>query len=164
MFTTLVPMIFCLLFIYPRAWSIDAAPKCNVSQSLIDKHILVDNRPIPDIPFQDIVDRFSVSQRNFKSQKMRQHLFITTPNLSVTVSALKTAYSTKVEGGASESDSTEDFFVYEFHRATDADCPSGCFKSSNLPHSKSQLCNHIVHSIRQLVSIIKTPRLTIESS
>ena len=61
MFTTLVPLIFCSLYIYPRAWSIDAAPKCNVSQSLHDryKHMLVDNRPIPDIPFQDIVDRFS---------------------------------------------------------------------------------------------------------
>ena len=114
MFTTLVPLIFCLLHIYPRAWSFGhhAATKCNVSQNPIDKNILVDNWPIPDIPFQDIVDRFSVSQRNFKSKKRCQHLFITMPYLNVTVSALKTAYCTKVNGGASKRDSIEVLFVY----------------------------------------------------
>lgn len=118
MFITLVSVSSCLLCLFPRAWSLDLESTCKVSQSLIDKHILVDNRSVPKIPFQDIVDRFSVSQRtrNFKSKKRTQHLFITTQNQSSTVYDLEKAYCDKVEQRASKSpNSNSNFFVYEIN-------------------------------------------------
>ena len=72
-----------------------------ISDEFVEKHIMVDARPIQEIPYQDIMRRFIKAQgaRGFASQIRYIHSFLVTSNIATTIKGLKMEYKEAINRG-----------------------------------------------------------------
>jgi hypothetical protein len=111
-------LVLCSFTNVIGAFHVSHRIKREVSQSLVDKHILQNDRTAKEMPFHVIEEAFNRAQRNF-SQKIirRRHLFIVTKDVKITKAELERAYIEKVNQGAVRvrEQSKFDFYVYEMN-------------------------------------------------
>ena len=72
-----------------------------ISGEFEEKHIMMDARPIQEIPYQDIMLRFNKAQqaRGFASQRRSTHSFLVTSSKAITKQGLKMEYKEAINRG-----------------------------------------------------------------
>ena len=80
----LLAIFFLYIYIYCRC--VKSRETFIISENLVEKHIMVDARPVQEIPYEIIMSRFKAAQRtpNFGSRKRKFHSFLVTSNRTIT--------------------------------------------------------------------------------
>ena len=74
------------LYIYINCRCVKSRETFIISENLVEKHIMVDARPVQEIPYEVIMSRFKASQRrsNLGSIYRSTHSFLVTSNRTIT--------------------------------------------------------------------------------
>lgn len=117
-------LILCSFTPVVDVFHVSHRTKREVSEDLVQKHILQNNGHAKEIPYHEIEQAFDHAQKKFNQRMRKRHLFIVTKNVSMTKNELESAYIDKVDQHAVKEDgSKSNFFVYKINLKELRDVP-----------------------------------------
>ena len=102
MFPPRVFLAIFVLYIYIYCRCVKSKQTFIISEQLVEKHIIVYDRPVQEFPYQEILSRFNRIQRTpgFGSRKRKFHSFLVTSNKTITIKDLERLYKEAIRNPA----------------------------------------------------------------